>query len=221
MHIRKLHDWNLSPADAIEVQKTLAAKVVDGKSVTNAKLIAGTDVSVDRMNNARAAVVVLKMPEMEVVEKVTMCGRAVFPYIPGLLSFREIPLLTESLLKLSNIPDIIIVDGQGTAHPRKMGLACHLGLITDIPTIGCAKTPLFGNYKLPGELPGSYENITDKAGNIIGVVLRTKKGIKPVFVSVGNNIDMASCINWIMLCCKGYRLPEPTRLAHLASKEQL
>ena len=139
-----------------------------------------------------------------------------FPYVPGLLSFRELPLLSAVLEKLSVTPDLILVDGQGTCHPRRMGLACHLGLFTDRPTIGCAKSRLCGHHQPPGEKPGSSAEIVE-SGEIIGAALRTKAGVKSVYVSVGHRIDLKSAIEWVLKCCRGYRLPEPLRLAHLAA----
>ena len=139
-----------------------------------------------------------------------------FPYIPGLLSFREAPLILAACEQLDLIPDLVLVDGQGIAHPRRFGLASHLGLFLNIPTIGCAKSLLCGAHEIPDSEPGNYAEIIDKS-EIIGAALRTKPGVKPVYVSIGHKIDLETAIRWVMNCCRGYRLPEPARLAHLAA----
>ena len=133
-------------------------------------------------------------------------------------SFREIPICLEACQKLTSNPDLVLVDGQGIAHPRRIGLASHLGLFLNLPTIGCAKSPLFGKFELPEENAGSFSYIHDDAGEVIGAVVRTKTRVKPLFISVGHNADLSSSIDWVLKCCRGYRLPDPNRLAHLASK---
>jgi deoxyribonuclease V len=153
--------------------------------------------------------------EMEVVT-----DRVEFPYVPGLLSFREAPLILAALEKITAVPDLIMVDGQGIAHPRRMGLASHLGLFLGVPTIGCAKSRLCGECEEPGNEPGSYADLTDK-GEVIGATLRTRAGVKPVYVSIGHMIDLPSAMHWVLACCRGYRLPEPTRLAHQAAGANL
>ena len=162
------------------------------------------------------AVVVLSYPELELVETRIAKEKIEFPYIPGLLSFRESPLTLAACEKLSVTPDLILVDGQGIAHPRRMGLASHLGLLLDTPTIGCAKSLLCGRHKMPGVEPGSYTERVDN-GQTIGAALRTKTGTNPLYVSVGHRIDLQNAIHWVLKCCRGYRLPEPSRLAHLAA----
>jgi deoxyribonuclease V len=148
---------------------------------------------------------------MKVVER-----KVTLPYIPGLLSFREAPLIVAACEELSNVPDLILVDGQGIAHPRRLGLASHLGLFLDVPTVGCAKSRLCGKHKPVGEKVGSYTELVDN-GDVIGAVLRTKVGVKPIYVSIGHKISLSSARKWVLNCCRGYRLPEPTRLAHLAA----
>jgi deoxyribonuclease V len=165
---------------------------------------------------AQAAAIVLSYPELRLVETSLAQGELDFPYIPGLLSFRELPLILAACRKLSVTPDLILVDGQGVAHPRRIGLACHLGLFLDTPTIGCAKSRLCGSHQVPDDKPGSYAEVVDK-GEIIGVALRTRPGVKPVYISTGHKIDLENAIYWVLKCCLGYRLPEPTRLAHLAA----
>jgi deoxyribonuclease V len=217
MRIERLHGWDVSIDQAREIQRNLANKVLHTRC-TPPHLIAGLDVSVNRSNDATAAAVVLSYPELNVLETETTKGKTGFPYIPGLLSFREIPLTLKVCEKLSLTPDIVIVDGQGIAHPRRMGLAAHLGLFLNVPTIGCAKSHLYGDFQEPGYSSGSYNNITDENKDIIGAVLRTKDGVRPLFISVGHKIDLSSAIFWVLQCCRGHRLPEPTRMAHLASR---
>ena len=142
-----------------------------------------------------------------------MQGEIDFPYVPGLLSFREAPLILKACAQLMHTPDLMIVDGQGIAHPRRLGIAAHLGLFFDIPTIGCAKSRLYGTYQEPADEAGNYEELVDN-GEVIGVVLRTKDNTNPVYISIGNKIAIEDAIFWIMRCCRGYRLPEPIRLAH-------
>jgi deoxyribonuclease V len=221
MNIRQTPEWDVNPAQAMKIQKRLSRRIICGGSINAVKLIAGVDVSVYKQKLARAAVVVLQYSKLDIVEVVCIEGKASFPYIPGLLSFREIPLLLEAFKRLEHIPDLILVDGQGTAHPRKMGLASHLGLILNIPTIGCAKSHLYGEFDEPGNERGSFSNLKDKNGSIIGTVLRTKTGVKPLYVSIGHKIDLPSSIHWVLQCCQGYRLPEPTRMAHQASQGNL
>jgi deoxyribonuclease V len=218
MHIEKLHGWDVTTSQAMEIQRSLMAKIIPAGYLTSPRLIAGVDVSVNRSGSARAAVVILNYPKLEVLEVSTVTGNATFPYVPGLLSFREIPLTLKALEKLTLEPDLVLVDGQGIAHPRRIGLASHLGLFLNTPTIGCAKSPLWGQFKLPGINPGDYSHILDKDGEIIGAVVRTKSETKPLYISVGHMIDLASAIKWVLNCCRGYRLPDPTRQAHLASK---
>jgi deoxyribonuclease V len=161
-------------------------------------------------------VVVLSYPELRLVETRVVSGELEFPYVPGLLSFREAPLTLAACQELSVTPDLFLVDGQGVAHPRRMGLASHLGLFLDKPTIGCAKSLLCGSGEMPGEEPGSYTEIVDR-GEVIGATLRTRPGVKPVYVSIGHKIDLETAIQWVLNCCRGHRLPEPARLAHLAA----
>ena len=165
---------------------------------------------------AKGAVVVLEYPELRVVETKVARGKLELPYIPGLLSFRESPLTLAACHELATTPDLILVDGQGIAHPRRLGLASHLGLFLNTPTIGCAKSILCGNHEVLGDEPGSYAEILDR-GEIIGAALRTKLRVRPVYVSIGHKVDLNTAIYWVMNCCRGYRLPEPTRLAHLAA----
>ena len=216
MNIVRLHDWHVTTSRAIQIQKELAGQVSRTGDVTP-ELVAGVDISVDRLSGTgTGAVVVLNYPGLEIVEVQVITDRIEFPYVPGLLSFREAPLVLAACEKLEVNPDLFIVDGQGIAHPRRIGLASHLGLFWDTPTIGCAKSRLCGTHELPGDNAGSYAQLIDK-NDIVGAVLRTRTGVKPVYVSVGHRIGLQSAINWVLACCRGYRLPEPTRLAHQAA----
>ncbi|MFC2006234.1 deoxyribonuclease V [Chloroflexota bacterium] len=217
MEVKKLHSWQLSVAQALDLQRRLATQVSGNSRVLTPHFIAGADISVGKAQGiATAAVVVLSYPELRVVETKVAQGRLDFPYIPGLLSFRESPLTLAACEELSIIPDLILVDGQGVAHPRRFGLASHLGLFLDIPAIGCAKSLLCGGHEVPGVERGSYAEVID-GGETIGSALRTRAGVKQVYVSIGHKIDLPTAIHWVLECCRGYRLPEPTRLAHLAA----
>ena len=217
MEVKRRHDWQVSPAEARDIQRRLAGEVSRISEVTSPRFIAGVDISVPRERGAATgAVVVLSYPDLRLVETRMVSGQLEFPYVPGLLSFREAPLTLAACGGLSVTPDLFLVDGQGIAHPRRMGLASHLGLFLDKPTIGCAKSLLCGSCEMPGEEPGSYTEIVDR-GEVIGAALRTKLGIKPVYVSIGHRIDLESAIQWVLNCCRGHRLPEPARLAHLAA----
>jgi len=218
METKALHDWQLSYTQAIEVQRKLADSVSRHNEVIDPHFIAGVDISVRRgQETATGSVVVISYPELEVVETKVARGKLDFPYIPGLLSFREIPLTLAAFEMLSVKPDLILVDGQGIAHPRRIGLASHLGLFLDIPTIGCAKSLLCGLHETPADNRGSYAKIVDK-DETIGAALRTRTNVKPIFVSIGHKIDLHTAIQWVLKCGKGYRLPEPTRLAHQSAK---
>ena len=215
--MERLHGWQVNAAQALDIQLKLAARVSRVSEVTTPRFIAGVDISANKARGmATGAVVILNYPELRLVETKIVNGRLDFPYVPGLLSFRESPLILAACEKLTVIPDLILVDGQGIAHPRRMGLASHLGLFLNTPTIGCAKSRLCGNHKELSVEPGSYVELIDR-GEIIGAALRTKLGVKPVYVSIGHKVDLPTAIHWVLDCCRGYRLPEPARLAHLAA----
>lgn len=215
--VHELHSWQLTVAQAERLQLELAPRVCREGRLSNPRFIAGADISApDPSGMARAAIVVLTYPEFEIVEIEETQGQPNFPYIPGLLSFRESPLVLAAWQKLSVTPDLLLVDGQGIAHPRRFGIASHLGLLLDIPTIGCAKSRLCGTFRTLGTKAGNYTEITDK-DEVIGVALRTKNNTAPVYVSIGHKVDLRSAIEWTLKCCKGYRLPEPSRLAHLVA----
>jgi len=212
-----LHSWQVSTAQALDIQLRLASQVSRSNEVATPRFIAGVDISVNRAQGmATGAVVVLNYPELRLVETKIVNGELGFPYVPGLLSFREAPLTLAACQRLTLTPDLILVDGQGIAHPRRMGLASHLGLFLNTPTIGCAKSLLCGQHEEPGDELGSYTEVVD-GGETIGAALRTKLGTKPIYVSIGHKVDLQAAIYWVLECCRGYRLPEPTRLAHLAA----
>jgi len=199
----------------VALQRQLADRVDARTPLIGCNLIAGADVSYDRFSNVfYAGVVVLRMDDLTVVEQQGVVREVSFPYVPGLLSFRETPVLLEAFAKIESEPDAVILDGHGFSHPRRFGFACHLGLWLDRPAVGCAKTRLIGTYKDPGRKAGSVAPLKDK-DDVIGQVVRTKAGVKPVFVSVGYKIDLRSAVELVLATCRGYRLPEPTRQAHL------
>lgn len=221
MKIAHLHDWGISYDNAREVQQDLRTRLIlrNEKIPSTIKTIAGADISYSKDTNTFfAAVVVLDSETMEIIERASSSGMTDFPYIPGLLTFREGPILLEAFRKLSFSPDIIIFDGQGIAHPRGIGLASHMGLFLDTPSIGCAKTRLVGSYDEPGNDPGAYSPLFYQE-KVTGAVLRTKKNVKPIFVSPGHRIGLETAIGITLSSCRGYRLPEPTRKAHWAAGE--
>ncbi len=215
MMIKDLHPWEVSPKEAVGIQTSLRERVRLTPLASPPSTVAGVDVSYDRgSDHFFAAVVVMTFPELHVVEETSEEGRVTFPYVPGLLSFREGPVVLKALRKLDAVPDVIIFDGQGIAHPRGLGIASHMGLFLGIPTVGCAKTKLCGFYDEPGMERGDYSPLILN-GKQVGVVLRTKRGVKPLFVSPGHLIDVRGGLEIVLSCCRRYRLPEPTRQAHL------
>jgi deoxyribonuclease V len=221
--MKKLHSWNLSYSQARKVQTELACKVKFMPLKKKPEFVAGLDCAFSKDGKRIfAAVVVLRRPQFELVETVSASQKVTFPYIPGLLSFREAPVCIAAVEKLQNQPDVFIVDGQGIAHPRRLGLAAHLGLFLEQPTIGCAKSRLTGAYDEPPLDKGAYSLLKDEKGKqntkseVIGAVVRTRTNVKPVFVSVGHKCTLEDAIRVILDCAVKYRLPEPTRLAHQA-----
>ncbi|HHS98558.1 MAG TPA: deoxyribonuclease V [Chloroflexi bacterium] len=206
------HPWDLSPAEAKRLQQRLRGEVRIEPVSGPIRWIAGVDVSV-RGDASRAAVVLLSFPELEPVEAVTADRPVEFPYIPGLLAFREGPVVLDAMAKLRQRPDLVIFDAHGLSHPRRMGLATHLGLLLDLPSIGCAKSRLCGEHEEPPPERGGWVPLFD-GEEIIGAVVRTRTGVHPVYVSVGHRVDLESAVHWVLRCCTRYRLPEPTRWAH-------
>jgi len=216
MRVKTLHPWTLSPREAIALQKQLAEQVVRENQAESVRYVAGADIATFKDSpQAYAGVVVMSFPELKTVEEKAAHCTLSFPYVPGLLSFRESPALLKVFENLEHEPDLILIDGQGLAHPRRFGIACHLGLLLDKPTIGCAKSRLFGHHKAPLSERGSFSDLYDDQGDVIGAVLRTKDRTNPLFISVGYQVDLTTAIHYTLACCQGYRLPEPTRQAHL------
>lgn len=214
MNIRQLHDWDMSIAEARALQERLAPLVVRADRLRAPRLIAGLDISApDATGQATAAAVVVAYPGLLPVEIVRVQARPPFPYVPGLLSFRELPLLIEVCRKIESEPDLVLVDGQGLAHPRRMGLACHLGLFLDRPTIGSAKSRLCGEHEEVGPARGDHALLMD-GDETIGAALRTRQGVRPIYVSIGHMVDLPAALHWTLGCCRAYRVPEPLRLAH-------
>lgn len=215
MKCLNLHPWDIQYSEAIKVQQELRNRLILKAPKAELRLVAGADVSYSKGSDIFfSSVVVLEMPNMKVVEEATAEGKMDFPYIPGLLSFREAPILIAAFEQVKNIPDVVIFDGQGIAHPRGVGLASHMGLILDLPSVGCAKKILVGDYDPVGSEVGEHTPIIFK-NDIIGAVLRTRKNVKPVFVSPGHKMDIPCAVEIVMKTCRGYKLPEPTRQAHL------
>lgn len=210
------HDWDISPKQAVALQRSLVDRVVVEPLQTDIRLIAGIDVSV-KDNRVRTAIVVLDMGSLSLVDSATWQGPVVFPYVPGLLSFREIPAILPALKLISVVPDAIMLDGHGLAHPRRFGLACHLGVLLDIPSLGVAKSRLTGTHNEPGMTKGDSSPLMDKE-ELIGTVLRTRTNVNPVFVSVGHKMELADALKLTLASTVRYKLPEPTRLAHHLSK---
>jgi len=219
MQIKDLHNWDLAPQDAKALQQTLAAQLIDDTPLDLAKIktVAGVDVSV-KNGVSQAAVVVLRFPQLELIETVRTQQPTQYPYIPGLLTFREGPILVDAFRHLQQEPDVFIFDGMGQIHPRKMGIAAHMGLWLDKPTIGCGKSHLIGTYDVPGPQKGAYCDLFYK-GEKLGVVLRTRSNAKPVYISVGHRATLDTTIKLILAVTPKYKLPRPIRLAHKAAGE--
>jgi deoxyribonuclease V len=209
-----LHAWKVSPGEAIAIQQQLRRLIRQEweQAVAEVKRVAGIDVGI-KGNVARAAVVVLSYPALEPLDVALAEEPVSFPYVPGLLTFREGPVVLAALARLQVEPDLLIFDGQGVAHPRRMGIAAHIGVLVDRPSVGCAKSRLWGSHQEPGLERGDYALLYD-AQEIIGAVVRTRAGVKPVYVSVGHRIDLPRAIQCVLSCCTRFRLPETTRLAH-------
>jgi len=217
MIIRRLHNWRLSIPEAMALQTRLASRVSHEDTHHAVNFIAGVDVSTSKSRGeGTAAVVILDYPGLNLVEAKTVRGQVDFPYVPGLLTFREAPLALQALEQVTIAPDLVFIDGQGIAHPRRFGIAAHIGLILDLPTIGCAKSRLCGTYEEPGEERGSFSRLMD-GDEHIGAVLRTKTETRPLFISVGHRISLQQAMEWVLSCYRGFRLPEPARLAHQAA----
>ena len=221
MRARRLHGWDLTPKEAIALQARLRSRVVREDRLRAVRRIAGVDVGFeDDGRTTRAAIAVLDYPGLALVDRSVVRVPTRFPYVPGLLSFREAPAVLAAFERLATGVDLVLYDGQGIAHPRRFGIASHVGLALDCPSIGVAKTRLIGVHRAPADRRGAWAPLVDD-GETIGAVLRTRKGVKPVYVSIGHRVSLETAVRWTMACCTRYRLPETTRHAHrLASVER-
>jgi deoxyribonuclease V len=220
MRLHHRHSWDVTPAEAVAIQRRLSGEVVTVDALPPVARVAGVDVGFeDNGAVTRAAVAVLRFPELTVEETSLARRPTAFPYIPGLLSFREIPAVLDALGQLRRLPDLLLCDGQGQAHPRRFGIACHLGVLTDLPSIGVAKSRLTGTHGPLAEEKGAWQPLMDK-GELIGTVLRTRRGVQPLYISVGHRISLQTAVDYVLRCTTRYRLPETTRAAHhLASNK--
>lgn len=214
MRLHFQHPWNVTPQEAKQIQLQLSEKVVLQDRFKDINYVAGVDVGFEKNNTVtRAAIAVLRFPELELHEHAIARLPTQFPYIPGYLSFREIPAVLEALDKIKQVPDMFLCDGQGIAHPRRLGIACHLGVLTDIPSIGVAKSRLVGEHEPVPENKGSWVSLYHHE-DCIGAVVRTRTAVKPLYISPGHRISCKSAIEYLMHCVTRYRLPETTRWAH-------
>jgi deoxyribonuclease V len=219
--MKPLHSWKVSEKEAIRIQETLRDRIILKNTLLKVRTIGGGDVAYSKNGNLLfGAIVILSFPDMEILDMATADGQIPFPYIPTLLTFREGPILIKTFQRLKVKPDVMIFDGQGIAHPRGMGLASHMGLWLNLPSIGCAKTALLDEFISPGPSKGSYEWIR-REGKKVGAVLRTKEKVKPLFVSPGHRIDLLTSIQLLLESCRGFRIPEPLRKAHQLSRSML
>jgi deoxyribonuclease V len=208
------NDWDLSPAEARALQERLAGRAELSDRLGALALVAGIDVGFeDRGRVTRAAVAVMSFSNLQLVESALARRPTAFPYVPGLLSFREIPAVLEALAALACTPDLLLADGQGLAHPRRFGLACHLGWLLDAPTIGVAKSRLLGEFAPPSDQRGAWSPLLDR-GEPVGAAVRSRRGVKPLFVSPGHRVDIATAVRLTLACTGRYRVPEPSRAAH-------
>ena len=219
--MKPLHPWKVSIEKAIRIQENLKDRLILKKTFSSLKTIGGADVAYSiNKNSFFGAIVVLSYPEMKLIDNATAQGKISFPYIPGLFSFREGPILVKVFQGLKVKPDLMIFEGHGIAHPGGLGLASHMGLWFNLPSIGCARTPLLKEFDSPALSRGSFEWIFLK-GKKVGAVVRTRQGVKPVFVSPGHRIDLMTSIRIVLATCQRYRIPEPLRKAHQISREML
>lgn len=219
MKITLNHPWPATVKEAKPIQEELRSRVIRTDRIETVKYVAGVDVGFrDNYAISVAAIAILDFPDLEVVEKVTASKPTTFPYIPGYLSFREVPVILDALEKLKIRPNLILCDGQGIAHPKRIGLASHLGVIIDLPTIGVAKSLLIGKHQELAPEKGSWQPLVDKQ-EIVGAILRSRAGVKPIYVSIGHRISLPTAIKYTMACITKYRLPETTRVADRLSRE--
>lgn len=215
LQVKLRHSWRLTPASAIALQQELARQVCEKALVRPPRIVAAADCAYSPDGESViAGWVIWDVQHRREIESATALRRVTFPYVPGLLSFREAPALVAAAKKLKAVPDVLIFDGHGRAHPRRMGIASHMGLLFDCPSIGCAKSRLCGEHKEPGALRGAFVSLVD-GDEKIGRVLRTSRGLKPVYVSVGHRVTLDDAVKVVLNSCTKHRLPEPSRLAHL------
>lgn len=213
MKISQRHEWPETVEEAIAIQQQLQSEVIAEDQLGTIRYVAGVDVAYEEKTAiAQAAVAVLTFPDLQLKEQVVVQVPVSFPYIPGFLSFREVPAVLAALENLTTTPDLILCDGQGLAHPRRFGLACHLGVLTQVPTIGVAKTRFIGEHEPVPSERGSWQPLCDRQ-EIIGAVLRTQNGVKPIYISIGHKVSLNKAIDCVMRCTLKYRLPETTRYA--------
>lgn len=203
---------DLTPAQAIELQKQAAGSVITGDDLPRVTTVAGVDVGFENRDTARAAIVVLRLADLTPVDHAIARQPVPMPYIPGLLSFRECPVILAALSKLRVTPDLLLCDGQGIAHPRRLGVASHTGILTGLPAIGVGKSRLTGSHDPVPDRKGAWVPLEDR-GEVIGAVLRTRAGVKPLYISPGHRISLPTAIDYVMACTTRYRLPETTRWA--------
>jgi deoxyribonuclease V len=214
MNLQSLHEWPRQAKEAMALQCQLRDRVVSRDMLGPVHHVAGIDVGFEEEGSvARAAVAVLNVPDLELIDCAVAKEKTRFPYVPGLLSFREAPPALDALSKLRTAPDLILYDGHGYAHPRRFGIACHLGWLADIPSIGVAKTRLVGEHAIVSKEKGEWVALKDKE-EIIGAVLRTRTWVAPIFVSIGHRVSLGTAIHWVLACITRYRLPETSRWAH-------
>ena len=213
MKISQRHAWPLTVEEAIAIQEQLRGEIITSDHLEPVQYVAGVDMGFEAAGTiSRAAVAVLSFPSLQLQETAIARRPTSFPYVPGFLSFREIPAVLDALEKITTIPDLILCDGQGIAHPRKFGIACHLGLLVDIPTIGVAKSLLIGKHEEVPDQRGSWQPLINR-GETIGAVLRTRIGTKPLYISSGHRVSLPTAIEYVLRCAPKYRLPETTRIA--------
>jgi deoxyribonuclease V len=214
MQVKILHDWPTTAQAAIAIQQQLRSQIITHNDFGPIQHVAGVDVGFEAQGTiTRAAIAVLSWPELQLKDQAIARQPTRFPYIPGLLSFREIPAILEACQQLQLSPDLLLCDGQGLAHPRRLGIACHLGLLTDLPSIGVGKTRLIGSHAEVGNQRGDWQLLSDR-NQVIGAVLRTRINTHPLYISVGHRISLETAIGYVMRCTTRYRLPETTRFAH-------
>ncbi|MDX1253458.1 MAG: deoxyribonuclease V [Gammaproteobacteria bacterium] len=214
MQFESRHPWNVTPRQAVAIQQELRKEVITEDRLGEVRHVAGVDVGFEQSNTVtRAAIAVLGLPDLQLRDSAIARLPTSFPYVPGLLSFREVPSVLQALERLSAPPDLLLCDGQGIAHPRRFGIASHLGVLTGIPSIGVAKTLLTGAHAPVPDARGAWVPLRDQ-GDVIGAVLRTRRGVKPIYVSIGHCVSLETAVDYVMRCTTKYRLPETTRWAH-------